>query len=102
MDSKTDINFDSLLKQNFVVIDARYRKYEASDEKYKYVIVNVKTDRENFYSDMIKNLTGKNTKEKETYELWKKILEHKLRISEQLNRDISIKVAAIDLLESKE
>lgn len=102
MDSKLDINFDGLLKQNFAIIDVRYRKYSASNEKYKYVIVSVKTDRENFYADMIQELTGQKTKEKETYDLWKKILEHKLKISEQLNRDISIKVASIDLLESKE
>jgi hypothetical protein len=65
-------------------------------------MVKVSANHDSFYADMLKELTGKDTKGKETYDLWLKILERKLDISEQLNRDISIKVAAIDLLESEE
>lgn len=93
------INFEGLLKQGFAVIDVRYRNYEITDEDYKFVIVRVERDRENFYKNMIKHYVDKKVPDKAIYDLWIKILEHKLEMSETLGRDVSIKVAALDYLE---
>jgi len=49
---------------------------------------------------MLKYYLGKDAKDKNAYELWTNILRHKLRMSESLQRDVSIKVAAIDYLEN--
>lgn len=101
MDKEITINFESLLKQGFAVIDARYRKYSYADDDYKFIIVQLhgKTDRDGFYKDMIKDLTGNEVQPKEVMEIWTSILEHKLKMSMLLDRDISIKVAAIDFFE---
>jgi len=97
-----EINFDGLLKQNFAVIDVRYKDYEITDEKYKYIITKFIANRDSFYSDMLNMLTGIKLKEDEAIRLWQDILKHKLLISQKLDRDISIKVAAIDYMETKE
>jgi hypothetical protein len=91
-----NINFDSLLKQGFAVIDVRYRDYEI----FKYVIIQVERDREVFYSSMLKHYLGREVEEKNIYDLWVKIMAHKLKMSKMLSRDISIKVAALDFVES--
>ena len=93
------INFEGLLKQGFAVIDVRYKNYEITDEDFKFVIVRVERDRDDFYKNMIKHYVGKKVPEKGIYDLWIKILQHKLEMSETLGRDISIKVAALDYLE---
>jgi len=49
---------------------------------------------------MLKYYLGKDVKDKNPYDLWIKILKHKLKMSESLSRDVSIKVAAIDFLEN--
>ncbi len=95
------INFESLLKQGFAVIDVRYREYEISSEMYKYVIAHVEKDREAFYADMLKHYLNRDVKDRNVLELWVKILKHKLKMSELLNRDISIKVAALDYFETR-
>lgn len=93
------INFEGLLKQGFAVIDVRYKNYEITDEDFKFVIVRVERDRDDFYKNMIKHYIGKKVPEKGIYDLWINILKHKLDMSETLGRDISIKVAALDYLE---
>jgi hypothetical protein len=95
-----NINFDSLLKQGFAVIDVRYRDYEITNETFKYVIIQVERDREVFYSSMLKHYLGREVEEKNIYDLWVKIMAHKLKMSKMLSRDISIKVAALDFVES--
>lgn len=96
------INFDSLLKQGFAVIDVRYRDYAITKETFKYVIIKVERERDDFYQDMIKAYLGKNPEEKNIFDLWINILKHKLKMSDKLGRDISIKVAALDFLETEE
>jgi hypothetical protein len=94
------INFDSLLKQGFAVIDVRFKDYEISEDAYKYVIIRVERDRESFYADMIKMYLGAEQEEKNIYSLWINILQHKLSMSKLLGRDISVKVAALDFIET--
>ncbi|MDD3050463.1 MAG: hypothetical protein PHR06_04890 [Candidatus Cloacimonetes bacterium] len=95
-------NFESLLKLGYAVIDVRYREYEVANESYKLVITQVESDREDFYPNMLKYYIGTEFKDKNVFEIWIKILKHKLRMSEILNRDISIKVAALDFFETGE
>ncbi|MEA1971992.1 MAG: hypothetical protein U9N34_01645 [Candidatus Cloacimonadota bacterium] len=99
MKNEITINFESLLKQNFGVIDARYRNYSVANENHKLIIVQVLGDRDSFYPDMIKELTGIELEKKKVMENWAKILAHKLEMSKLLDRDISIKVAALDFFE---
>jgi hypothetical protein len=95
------INFDVLLKQGFGVIDVRYKEYEIVPEGFKYVIIMIDHDREDFYADMLKNYLGHDLEGNNIYETWLDILKHKLKMSAMLKRDISIKVATLDFLESK-
>ena len=94
-----EINFESLLKQGFAVIDVRYKNYEITEEDFKFIIIRVERDRDDFYQTMLKHYVGKKIKEKDIYDLWIRILKHKLGMSETLGRDISIKVAALDFME---
>jgi len=96
-----NINFDALLKQGFAVIDVRYKEYEIVPKGFKYVIILVDHDREDFYVDMLKSYLGHDLEGNNVYESWLSILKHKLKMSAMLKRDISIKVATLDFLESK-
>lgn len=96
------INFENLLKQGFAVIDVRYREYEITGEPFKLVIAQIDNDRETFYPNMLKHYLGVELKDRDVYELWIKILKHKLKMSNILHRDISIKVAALDYIETQE
>jgi hypothetical protein len=49
---------------------------------------------------LLKELTGKRFNAKESEALWKRISDHKWYVSEQLGRDIGLKVAAIDFVEN--
>ncbi len=89
------INFENLLKQGYVVIDSRYMQYDVCPNSQKYVIAKV-ADRDTFYQDMFKQYFGIEVKEKDIYQIWFKILDHKLKMSSVLGRDVSIKVAALD------
>ena len=95
------INFDVLLKQGFGVIDVRYKEYEIVPDGFKYVIILIDHDREDFYVDMLKSYLGHDLEGNNVYETWLSILKHKLKMSAMLKRDISIKVATLDFLESK-
>lgn len=99
--SELDINFESLLKQGYAVIDVRYRDYEITDETFKYVIAPVEGDRDEFYPNMLRHYTKTEVKDKDVYEIWVAVLKHKLAMSDMLGRDVSIKVAAMDYLESR-
>lgn len=100
IDEEIKINFDSLLKQGLAVIDVRYRDYEISEETFKYVVIQIEKDREIFYSNMLKHYLNRDVKEKQLFPLWIEILKHKLAMSKTLGRDISIKVAALDYVET--
>ena len=90
------ISFENLLKNGFAVIDSRYMQYEICQNSLnKYVIVKV-ANRDSFYQDMLKQYFGTEIKEKDIYTLWQNILDHKLKMSSVLGRDVSIKVAALD------
>ena len=102
IDTNININFDSLLKLGFAVVDIRYKDYEITKETFKYVIAFVEHDRDEFYKNMIKEYLGKEFKGKDIYDIWIKILKHKIELSRKLDRDISIKVAALDFIESEE
>ena len=99
MKKEITFNFESLLKQGFGVIDARFRDYTVANEDHKLIIIQLLGDRDSFYFDMIKDLTGQEVASKEIFEIWGKILVHKLDMSRMLNRDMSIKVAALDFFE---
>ena len=102
IDADININFDGLLKLGFAVVDIRYKDYEIVNKPFKYVIAFVEYDREEFYQNMIKKYLGKEFKGKDIYDIWIKILKHKIELSRKLDRDISIKVAALDFIESEE
>ena len=100
--AEIQVNFESLLKLGYAIIDVRFKKYENIDKTYKYIMISLEHDRDDFYQNMLKNYLGKTIPEKNIYELWINILNHKLKMSSKLGRDISIKVAAFDYLETKE
>ena len=82
------INYENLLKLGYVVVDIRYKEYD------------VCSDRDDFYQDMLKLYTGIEFKPNDMYEIWTDILKHKIKMSMVLNRDIAIKVAALDYIET--
>jgi len=94
------VNFEGLLKLGYGIIDVRYREYEVSNVNLKYIITRIEGDRDDFYPDMLKYYLGLDMKDKNFYEIWIKILKHKILMSENLKRDVSIKVAAIDFMEN--
>ena len=102
IDTDININFDGLLKLGFAVIDIRCKDYEIVNKTFKYVIAFIEYDREEFYKNMIKEYLGKEFNDKDIYDIWIKILKHKIKLSRKLDRDISIKVAALDFIESEE
>jgi len=90
------INFENLLKNGYAVIDTRFMQYEVCpNSASKYVIIKV-SNRDTFYQEMMKQYFGLEVKEKDIYTLWQNILDHKLKMSSVLGRDVSIKVAALD------
>ena len=94
------INFDSLLKLGYGVIDVRYKDYDMATGGFKYIITLIEIDRDTFYVDMLKQYSGNEYKQNEVLDIWKNILDHKVRMSKILDRDVSIKVATLDFLES--
>ena len=98
-DQDIQINFEGLLKLGYGVIDVRYRDFEVSNDNLKFVITKVEGDREDFYPEMIKYYLNKEVRDKNVYDLWIRILKHKIQMSDSLSRDVSIKVAAIDFVE---
>jgi hypothetical protein len=94
------VNFDGLLKLGYGIIDVRYKDYEVSNENLKYIITRIEGDRDDFYPDMLKYYLGKDVKDRNVYDLWIKILKHKILMSDSLKRDVSIKVACIDFVEN--
>jgi len=93
------INFEGLLKLGYGVIDVRYREFEVSNDNLKFVITRIDGDRDDFYPEMIKYYLSREVKDKNVYDLWIRILKHKIQMSNSLSRDVSIKVAAIDFVE---
>jgi hypothetical protein len=100
--NEMNINLDTLLKQGFAVIDVRYREYEVVPDGYKYVITLIDRDRGSFYAEMLKEYLGHELENVNFHTVWLEVLKHKLKMSHTLKRDISIKVATLDYLESKE
>jgi len=98
-DQDIQINFEGLLKLGYGVIDVRYREFDVSNDNLKFVITKIDGDRDDFYTEMIKYYLNKEVKDKNVYDLWISILKHKMQMSDSLNRDVSIKVAAIDFVE---
>jgi len=93
------IDFESLLKIGFAVIDIRVCEYDIVNDSPKYVVTKLNKERDNFYYEMLKSYQPNLEKEKDIYSLWAKILEHKLNMSTILKRDIAIKVAVFDYFE---
>lgn len=100
LENDIQVNFDGLLKLGYGIIDVRYRDYEVSNDNLKYIITKIEGDRDDFYPEMLKYYTGRDMKDKNVYEIWIKILKHKIQMSNTLNRDVSIKVATIDYCEN--
>ena len=95
------ISFENLLKQGFGVIDVRYKEYDVTNEPLKYIIARIESDRDEFYPNMLKAYTGIELKPNEVFDLWIEILKHKISMSKVLDRDIAIKVAALDYIETR-
>lgn len=95
-----NINYDNLLKLGYVVVDIRFKDYDVGSDSPKLVISRVDNDRDEFYQDMLKQYTSTEFKSSEVYEVWTDILRHKIKMSLVLNRDIAIKVAALDYVET--
>ncbi|MDP2173207.1 MAG: hypothetical protein Q8M98_07460 [Candidatus Cloacimonadaceae bacterium] len=94
------INFENLLKLGYAVVDVRYKDYDVCHDSHKLVIARVDSDRDEFYQDMLKQYTGFELKANEVNDVWIDILKHKIKMSVILNRDIAIKVAALDYIET--
>lgn len=94
------VNFENLLKLGYAVVDIRYKDYDVCNDSQKLVIARVDADRDEFYQDMLKSYTTIEFKPNEIYEVWTDILMHKVKMSKVLNRDIAIKVAALDYIET--
>lgn len=94
------INYDSLLKLGYVIVDVRYKDYDVVSEAPKLVIARVDNDRDEFYQSMLKQYTALEFKTSEIYDVWTDVLRHKIKMSNVLNRDIAIKVAALDYIET--
>lgn len=94
------INYENLLKLGYVVVDIRYKDYDVLPDSQKLIIAKVDNDRDEFYTTMLKQYTGSEFKPNEVYDVWSNILRHKINMSSMLNRDIAIKVAALDYFET--
>jgi hypothetical protein len=94
------INFENLLKLGYAVIDVRFKDYDLNSDAHKLVIARVDLDRDEFYQDMLKLYTGLEFKAQEIYDIWTEILMHKIKMSKVLGRDIAIKVASLDYIET--
>lgn len=94
------VNYENLLKLGYAVVDIRYKEYDICNDSQKLVIARVDADRDEFYQDMLKQYTTIEFKPGEIYEIWTEILMHKVKMSKILNRDIAIKVAALDYIET--
>jgi hypothetical protein len=94
------INFENLLKLGYAVVDIRYKDYDVLADSQKLIIAKVENERDEFYQMMLKQYTGSELKPNEVYEIWTNILRHKINMSSMLNRDIAIKVAALDYFET--
>ncbi len=94
------VNYENLLKLGYAVVDIRYKDYDVLPDSQKLIIARVESDRDEFYQMMLKQYTALEFKPNEVYEIWTNILKHKINMSSQLNRDIAIKVAALDYIET--
>ncbi len=94
------VNYENLLKLGYAVVDIRYKDYDVLPDSQKLIISKVETDRDAFYQMMLKQYTGNEFKPNEVYEMWTEVLKHKINMSSMLNRDIAIKVAALDYFET--
>jgi diguanylate cyclase (GGDEF)-like protein len=54
----------------------------------------------NFYSNLLRQLVSEDFDEEEARKLWFEIIEHKWKISQQLGRNVGIRVATLDYLEN--
>jgi hypothetical protein len=94
------INFENLLKLGYAVVDIRFKEYDVLSDSQKVIIARVDNDRDEFYQAMLKQYTGQEFKPSEVWDIWSNILKHKVKMSSMLNRDIAIKVAALDYFET--
>jgi len=94
------VNYENLLKLGYAVVDIRFKDYDVLAESQKLIIARVENDRDEFYATMLKQYTGQDFKANEVYDIWTAILRHKINMSAMLNRDIAIKVAALDYFET--
>lgn len=94
------VNYDNLLKLGYAVVDVRFKDYDVLNESPKLVIGRVDNDRDEFYQGMLKLYTSIEFKPSEIYDVWTDVLRHKIKMSNVLNRDIAIKVAALDYIET--
>lgn len=94
------VNYENLLKLGYAVVDIRFKDYDVLADSQKLIIARVDSDRDEFYQMMLKQYTGTEFKPNEVFDIWTNILKHKVKMSSMLNRDIAIKVAALDYFET--
>ncbi len=68
--------------------------------KLDYTIEKVLQQKMTTEQSFLKNLTGETIAKDEAKYLWERIQDHKWNIGERLQRDVGLKVAAIDFLEN--
>lgn len=83
------------IEDSLIQICAKDKILNCSEELKKYHEF-LKQRNGSLYSDIIFNLTGLKFDEKVAVEKWNKLLEHKYLMSMKLNRNVGIKVAALD------
>lgn len=95
---ETDI--EKLELEGYRIIDIIAGDIKPTKEM-QYIIDKITEEkRESFYSDILYNLTSERFNEDEAKKFWRDILQHKYIISEKLDRNVGIRVAALDYLEN--
>jgi hypothetical protein len=65
-----------------------------------YVVEKVKKNTPTFEQQTLKYYTGANFRKEEAEYVWKRVIDHKWYVGERLQRDIGLRVAAVDYVEN--
>lgn len=91
---------EELEKQGYRLIDIIAGDVKPVKEIQYLVDKVVKKKGDNFYSDLLYNLTLERFPEEKAKTLWQEILHHKYMVSERMGRNIGIRVATLDYFEN--
>ena len=65
-----------------------------------YVVEKVLKNQPSFEQQTLKDYTGANYTKEEAKHIWKRVVDHKWYVGERLQRDIGLRVAAVDYVEN--